>query len=115
MALLKPDIICLQDGKWSKSVRVAAAIFKSNRKKLQALRLDCRLKEDGIITSWRTAPFLSFGVPCEEVDNFLFLSKELQKLGYACSSEDAAAYVPLKDRPGSSYGDSSSHHLHDSS
>lgn len=41
----------------------------------------------------------------QELDNFTFLSKELQKLGYACSSTDAEAYVPLKDRTGSTYSE----------
>ncbi|CAE7390563.1 abcG22 [Symbiodinium sp. CCMP2592] len=41
----------------------------------------------------------------QELDNFTFLSKELQKLGYACSSVDAEAYVPLKDRTGSTYSE----------
>ncbi|CAE7602693.1 Dnah1 [Symbiodinium sp. CCMP2456] len=41
----------------------------------------------------------------QELDNFTFLSKELQKLGYACSSPDAEAYVPLKDRTGSTYSE----------
>ena len=89
---------------------------RSNRKKLQAghgvIRLDRRWKHHHIMARRHSCQSV---FPAKEVDNFLFLSKELQKLGYACSSEDAAAYVPLKDRPGSSYGDSSSHHLHDSS
>mmetsp|Transcript_357 Transcript_357/g.959 ORF Transcript_357/g.959 Transcript_357/m.959 type:complete len:1144 (-) Transcript_357:162-3593(-) len=48
----------------------------------------------------------------QELDNFTFLSQELQKLGYACSAAGAEAYVPLKDRPGSTYSEklsSSSH------
>ncbi|CAJ1384340.1 unnamed protein product [Effrenium voratum] len=39
----------------------------------------------------------------QELDNFAFVSEELAKLGYACSTAQAAPYVPLKGRQGESY------------
>jgi hypothetical protein len=38
-------------------------------------------------------------IALQELDNFVYMKEELKRMGYACGTEDAEVYVPLKDRP----------------